>query len=138
MRLLLALALAVAPASSLAHEVLHEVAADRAIAVHAWESDGEPLADCAWQAFAPADPAAPWASGRTDRSGWLAFVPSMPGGWRVRVVDPTGHGLDVVVPSDARLPAAAAEQVPAWPLRFLLGLVAIAVIFLLLRRRRAT
>ena len=56
--------------------------------------------------FSPADPATPFWKGRTDRNGWVAFVPDAPGRWRVRVVDATGHGIvatvDVPAPGASR------------------------------------
>ena len=80
-----------------AHEVIAEVARDRAVAVRARTHDGRPLADAAAEVFSPADPSAPFWKGRTDRNGWAAFVPDAPGRWRVRVIDATGHGIDTPV-----------------------------------------
>ena len=126
---LLALAVAVlAPAAARGHEVLHEVARGRAIAVRAWFAGGEPLAYVPYEIYSPADPKIPHQKGRTDRSGWLAFVPDVPGPWRVKVVDATGHGLELSV--DAAAPAAAAAPSTASVvLRPLLGLAVIAAVF---------
>ena len=140
----LALVLA-APVGARAHEVLHEVRRDGAVAVRAWFPDGESLAYVQAEVFSPADPAIPHWKGRTDRSGWLAFVPDVPGRWRVRVVDATGHGLDTAV--DVTAPGSAAAGAPAGPLssaalalRPAVGVALIAAIFAflvaLLRRRR--
>jgi len=130
-------------APALAHETLHELDRARAIAVRAFESDGEPLGDAAWEVYSPADPRAPWQRGRTDRNGWLSFVPDAPGRWRVRVIEPAGHGLDLFVEAGAAAPESAAGAPPsgaAFVLRPLAGLAAIgllfAVIFLVQRRRR--
>ena len=125
-----------------AHEVLHEVKRDRAVAVRAWFPDGESLAYVQAEVFSPADPAIPHWKGRTDRNGWLAFVPDVPGPWRVRIVDSTGHGLDATV--DVPTPGAAAGAIPSgvasasFVLRPLLGVALIAAIFglLYLRGRR--
>jgi nickel transport protein len=125
-----------------AHEVLHEVKRDRAVAVRAWFPDGESLAYVQAEVFSPADPAIPHWKGRTDRNGWLAFVPDVPGPWRVRIVDSTGHGLEATV--DVPAPGAAAGAIPsgvasaAFVLRPLLGVALIAAIFgfLYLRGRR--
>jgi len=125
------LLLAAAPAA--AHETLHEIARGKAIAVKAWFADGEPLAYTAYEVYSPADPKTPWQKGRTDRSGWLAFVPDLPGGWRIRVIDETGHGLDLQVEASAtgQVPAAGGGEVTsaAYLLRPLLGLAAIGVVF---------
>jgi nickel transport protein len=135
------LLLALAPAAASGHEVLHRVASGRAIAVQAFEPDGEPLAACEYQVFSPADPGTPWATGRTDRAGWLAFVPAIEGAWRVRVIDPTGHGLDLAVPAGAaEVPRSAGDAARgAGLLRLLAGAAAIGAVFgllALLRRRR--
>ena len=98
----LAALILVAPIPSAhAHEVLHTVERGKAIAVKAFFADGEVLAYTEYQVFSPADPRTPYQKGRTDRSGYLAFVPDVPGAWRVKVADTTGHGLDVVVNADA-------------------------------------
>ena len=74
-----------AAAPALAHETLHEVERGKAIAVKAYFADGEVLAYTAYEVYSPADPKIPYQKGRTDRSGWLAFVPDAPGKWRVKV-----------------------------------------------------
>ncbi len=133
------------PACASAHEVLHVVVPGRAVAVRVFESAGEPLAGDDYQVFSPADPGAPYQTGRTDRAGWLAFVPAAPGRWRVRVVEPGGHGLDTVVDTGA-LGAAGGGGGGSrlggalFVLRPALGVVLIALVFgalaLLARRKR--
>lgn len=138
--LLLALALAGAPGAATAHETRHEVRRGAAVAVRAWLADGEPLAYAAFEVYSPAEPAIPHLKGRTDRQGWLAFVPDAPGRWRVRVVEETGHGLDVEVDAAPPADAAPAAAPAGGPLRTLAGLLAIGLVFgglYLLQRRRA-
>ena len=106
-RLLLGLALLGVAVPAEAHEVLHEVQRGRAVAVHAWFPDGESLAYVQAEVFSPADEKIPYWKGRTDRNGWLAFVPDVPGKWRVRIMDTTGHGLDTGV--DVSSPGTAAD-----------------------------
>ena len=88
-----------------AHETTAEVTRDRAVAVRARAHDGEGLGNAEAEVFSPAAPSTPFWKGRTDRSGWVAFVPDAPGRWRVRVVDATGHGIvatvDVPAPGSA-------------------------------------
>lgn len=141
--LLLAALAVVAPRHAGAHEVLHEIAWDRAVALRACAADGDPLAYATYEVYSPADPRIPHQKGRTDREGWLAFVPSTPGRWRVKVLDDTGHGLEVAL--DASPPAlasrAAAPATAALVLRPLVGLAAIAATFgvlLAVQRRRRT
>jgi nickel transport protein len=143
--LVLALLGAAAPAS--AHEVLHEVERGRAVAVRAWFPGGESLAHVEAEVYSPADPAIPHWKGRTDRNGWLAFVPDRSGQWRVRILDSTGHGLDtlVAVPGPGA-PAPGPETPSPGPgqtavvLRPVIGIALVAAIFgflyLLGRRRR--
>lgn len=137
-RWLAAVVLTVAASSVSAHEVLHEVARGRGIAVRAFESDGDVLGDATCEIFSPGDRKTPFLNGRTDRNGWCAFVPDAPGKWRVRVIDETGHGLDLEVEADAPAAVASAPSSVAFALRPLVGLAAIGAIFglLLLRYRR--
>jgi nickel transport protein len=139
------LALLGAATPAIAHEVVHEVERGRALAVRARFHDGKSLADLQAEVFSPADEKLPYWKGRTDRNGWLAFVPDVPGRWRVRIIDSTGHGLDTIV--DVPSPAAdggVSETSPAgatslaFVLRPAVGAALIAVIFgfLYLRGRR--
>jgi nickel transport protein len=138
---LAASALLAAPGLARAHETLHEVRREGAVAVRAYFADGEALAYAPYEVYAPTDPKVAWQKGRTDRDGWLAFVPQASGAWRVRVIDDTGHGLDLVV--DAAAPGTpsggGALSGVAFVLRPLVGLAAIgavfAVLFLVYRRR---
>jgi nickel transport protein len=129
-----------------AHEVLHTIEHGKAIAVKAFFADGEVLAYTDYQVFSPSDPRIPYQKGRTDRSGYLAFVPDGPGAWRVKVTDTTGHGLDLVVevgaPSTNSKTRQGAELASwAFAIRPVLGVGIIAALFALLvllyRRKRS-
>ncbi len=138
--------LLVAPAAH-AHEVLHTLDRNRAVALKAYFADGEVLAYAQYEIYSPADAKIPHQKGRTDRSGWLAFVPDVAGKWHVKVVDNTGHGLDVEVDAS---PSALSSSPPAtragmstlaFALRPLVGLAAIGAIFaalVVLYRRKGT
>jgi nickel transport protein len=144
--LVAALAAVLVPGDARGHGVLHEVERGRAVAVRARLAGGAALAYAQYEVYSPADAGIPHQKGRTDRSGWLAFVPDVPGRWRVKIVDGTGHGLDVEVdaapaPSVPAPPAATSVPAPpaaasvstaAFVLRPLLGLAAIAAVFGLL------
>jgi len=115
------------------HELRHEVVRGRAVALRAFYADGEPLAYAEYQVFAPSDPRIAHQKGRTDRAGWLAFVPVEPGGWRVKVWDTSGHGFEVEVPADigpgaAEGGAGIGAKLPA-VLRPLLGVVLVGAVF---------
>lgn len=135
-RVLLALSILLMPGVASAHEVLHTVERGKAIAVKAYYADGEALAYTEYQIFSPADPKIPYQKGRTDRVGYVAFVPDVPGKWRVTIADTTGHGLDVEV--DAAVssqPAGTPSQtVATWAfaVRPVLGVLLIAALFALL------
>jgi len=127
--------LALFTSSASAHETLHELQRGKAIAVKAYHVDGEVLAYTAYEVYSPADPKIPHQKGRTDRGGWLAFVPDAPGKWRVKVIDDSGHGLDLEVDATgASGPAGAAQGAgalssAAFVLRPLVGLLAIGLVF---------
>ena len=129
-----------------AHEVLHTIERGKAIAVKAFFADGEVLAYTEYQVFSPSDPRIPYQKGRTDRSGYLAFVPDGPGAWRVKVADTTGHGLDLVVEVGAPSTNSKTRQgadLASWAfaIRPVLGVGIIAALFALLvllyRRKRS-
>ncbi len=138
----------IAPGAARPHEVLHQVEWNRAAALRASFANGEVLAYASYEVYSPADPRIPHQKGRTDREGWLAFVPTTPGAWRVKVLDDTGHGLDVMVEAAPASSAAggAARPAPASTAAFVLRpLVAIGsigavfgVLFGVYRRRGAT
>ncbi len=146
-RLAAALGVLLLPAAALPHEVFHDVERGRAVTVRAYESDGESLSDCVWEVFSPANAAAPHQRGRTDRNGYLSFVPDVPGTWRVRVVQDAGHGLDVGVevaagdlavrPSGGPAAAGAAAFVLR-PLVGIAGIVAICAALVAFYRRKGT
>lgn len=82
--------------SAMAHEIVWEAVRGRAVAVRISHEDGEALTDAAYEVVSPAGGDA-HQRGRTDRDGWLSFVPNAPGAWRVRVLDVAGHGVDATV-----------------------------------------
>lgn len=131
--LVLASAVASLAAPALAHETLHEIQRGRAIAVKAFFADGEVLAYTPYEVYSPADPGIPYQKGRTDRSGWLAFVPDAPGRWRVKVIEATGHGLELEVDAGDAAVGSPAGAGPAstvgFVLRPLLGLAVIGAVF---------
>lgn len=125
-----------------AHEVHHEVVRGKAIAVRAFFGGGEPLAYTEYEIFPPKDPKIPHQKGRTDRSGYLSFVPDASGKWRVRVIEKGGHGLDVEIDASPAASAATGDgDNPGVWARPILGVGIIAAIFAGLyfagRRRKA-
>jgi len=135
----LALLLVLQPAIAGAHELLHETRPGGAVAVRVYHPGGAPLADAAFEVAPPGG--GPLLRGRTDRNGWLAFVPDAPGTWRVRVADGAGHGAEIPVEAGASASTPPPGGGPAWLLRPALGAAVVLLIFALLqralRRRRA-
>lgn len=128
----LVLALLGVAAPARAHEVLHTVERGKAVAVKAYFADGEALAYTEYQVFSPADARIPYQKGRTDRAGYLAFVPDPPGKWRVVVTDPAGHGLDIEVDASGQAPVARAPgAVSSWAfaVRPVVGVLVIVALF---------
>lgn len=131
---------AFAPAA--AHETHHEIHRDKAIAVKAFIEDGEVFAYTPYEIYSPADPKIPYQKGSTDREGFVAFVPNTAGKWRLKVIDPTGHGLDIEVDTaDVGVTSGGAVSTAAFVLRPVVGLLLIGAIFaglfLLYRRKEA-
>jgi nickel transport protein len=131
---LLALLAALLPLTASAHEVLQTVARDKAIALRFYFPDGEALAYDAYEVYSPADPNIPHQKGRTDRNGWLAFVPDAAGKWRVKVTDNTGHGLDTLIDAGpiaagASTSSGTAASTLGFVLRPVVGLALIGAIF---------
>jgi nickel transport protein len=125
-----ALAALLAPAVAAAHEVTHEIVYGGAVAVRARYAGEEPMAYAEYQIFAPSDPKVPWAKGRTDRDGWLAFVASQPGTWRVQVADRAGHGMILSV--SARPPVIAPEKTESamsWIVRLAGAVLVVGLVF---------
>jgi nickel transport protein len=128
-RALLVLALLGAASPVRAHEVLHAVERGKAVAVKAYLAGGEALAYAEYQVFSPADPKIPHQKGRTDRAGYLAFVPDPPGKWRVVITDATGHGLDIEVDAAGGQGPGAAVSSWAFAVRPLVGVLVIGALF---------
>lgn len=126
------------PLAAGGHETTSEVSRDRAVAVRARTHDGEGLSNTEAEVFSPAVPSTPFWKGRTDRNGWVAFVPDAPGTWRVRVVDATGHGVTATVHVPAPGSSGTVESAPlppprqAFPIRPVVSVALVAAIFGLL------
>jgi hypothetical protein len=121
-RLTALLAIVALPSTSRAHEVSHQVERrGAAFAVRARYDGGGPLAGATYQVLRPGTPDVIAREGRTDAQGWVELVPDIPGHWRVRIVDASGHGLvakvDVaeVTPQPAQAAAQGSPPAPQSP-----------------------
>jgi nickel transport protein len=111
-----------------AHEVLHAVERGRAVAVKAYFADGEVMAYTEYQLWSPADPKIPYQKGRTDRGGYVAFVPDSPGLWHLKIADATGHGLDTTIDVGALAPMPTTTSL-SFILRPVLAIAVVAALF---------
>ena len=76
---------------ALAHGVGYHEAAFSSVALEFFYSTGEPMSYREAKVFSPADEKFAHQTGRTDAAGRFAFVPDVPGLWRVVVRDEEGH-----------------------------------------------
>lgn len=84
-------ALVLSSGTALAHGTHHVVMENtHAVAIEFLYTGPSPMLFAAVQVFAPGQDQ-PYQTGRTDRAGRFAFVPSEPGTWRVEVDDGDGH-----------------------------------------------
>lgn len=100
--LALGLALLSLPLAARAHGLSAETERRGAgYAVRARYRGGPPLSGAVYQVIRPGSERIA-REGRTDAQGWVELAPDVPGRWRVRIVDATGHGLvvNVDVPED--------------------------------------
>ena len=96
------LASSVAPRPARAHGVVAQVdRRDGSVAVRLRYHGGRPLADASYEVRSPRGGETPFAEGRTDPHGWVAFTPDVAGTWKVRIADASGHGRVVDVEVDS-------------------------------------
>ena len=76
---------------ALAHGVGYRETVFPSVALEFFYSTGEPMSYREARVFSPADEKFANQTGRTDAAGRFAFVPDVPGTWRVLVKDEEGH-----------------------------------------------
>jgi nickel transport protein len=79
-----------APAAQ-AHTIHYDVQ-QKAMAVHVYYSENDPAAYSRYELYGPGDKE-PHQTGRTDKNGFLGFVPDRPGTWRLQVWGESSHGF---------------------------------------------
>lgn len=106
-----------------AHGVGFRRSALPAVALEFMYSTGEMMSYREARVFSPNDDKFAVQTGRTDEKGRFAFVPDVPGEWRVIVRDEEGHQCEAVIPVGADVqeqPQAESSQ-PEILVRALLG-----------------
>ena len=74
-----------------AHTIHYDVQ-QKAMAVHIYYSERDPAAYSRYELYGPGDKE-PHQTGRTDKNGFLGFVPDRPGTWRLQVWGESSHGF---------------------------------------------
>jgi nickel transport protein len=74
-----------------AHSINYSVE-QRGMAVRAYYSEKDGAAYSQYELYGPGDKE-PHQTGRTDRHGYLAFVPDRPGAWKLQVWGESSHGF---------------------------------------------
>ena len=122
--------------SSYAHGVGFRESKFRATALEFFYSTGEEMSYCEARVFSPNDAKFAAQTGRTDEQGRLAFIPDVPGEWRVIVRDNEGHQCEARVNVSETLSASVHEESgdDLW-FRALLGVSIIFNIAMIIRWR---
>ncbi|MBI5585280.1 MAG: hypothetical protein HY892_15820 [Deltaproteobacteria bacterium] len=120
-----------------AHTVNYEVQ-QQGIAVRAFYGPEDPAGYSAYEVFGPGD-TLPHQTGRTDKNGFISFVPDRRGAWQVKVLGESSHGfhgvtIEVQVDQDLHLesfkkPLAAAYTKLVTGLSLIIGLFGLYALF---------
>lgn len=93
-----------------AHSIHIEVTRNApVVSTHAWFSRTAPVADAVVAIYAPGSDQ-PYQTGRTDKRGFFAFVPSVAGDWIFEVDDQRGHRKKVNISVDEGFISGFAEE----------------------------
>ena len=84
--------LSLLPGESRGHSLSYQME-QKGIAVRAFYTDKDPASYSQFEIYGPGDREdLPHQTGRTDKNGFLAFVPDRPGTWKVKVWGESPHG----------------------------------------------
>jgi nickel transport protein len=78
--------------TALAHTIHYQVQPQTGIAVRSYYSAQDPVRFSQYELFGPGDQE-PYQTGKTDRNGYLGFVPDRPGTWKLQVWGESTHGF---------------------------------------------
>ncbi len=79
-----------------AHDVIHEIHQKNAVIVTVGYETGEIMSYGEVTIYSPKDEKIEFQNGRTDANGSFAFVPDMPGEWKIVIDDGNGHGFSEI------------------------------------------
>ncbi|MGE5239775.1 MAG: hypothetical protein ACM3ON_13350 [Chloroflexota bacterium] len=140
--ILLVLPLAFIQDTAHAHTVNYDVQ-QKGIAVRVFYSANDPASYSEYEVYGPGD-SLPHQTGRTDKNGFVAFVPERPGIWRIKVLGESAHGfhgvtIEVKVDEGLDLASFSKPLVATWT-KLLTGIsliVGIFGIYAFIRSRRS-
>jgi len=89
--LVLVLLTAMCAVTAQAHSINYQVE-QKGMAVRAYYSEKDAAAYSQYELFGPGDKD-PYQTGRTDRNGYIGFVPDRPGVWKLQVWGESTHGF---------------------------------------------
>jgi len=90
--MLFLLCLSLPPRESWGHSLNYHIE-QKGIAVRAFYTEQDPASYSEYEIYGPGDrDTIPHQTGRTDRNGFLAFVPDKPGIWKIRLWGESSHG----------------------------------------------
>lgn len=82
------------------HDLQYELSRSQAVIIKLFYADATPFSFESYEIAAEGEPL-PVQVGRTDAQGRIAFLPDRAGRWRLKVISEDGHGLDVVITTEA-------------------------------------
>jgi len=91
-----------------AHTVNYDVQQRSVAAIKVFYAAGDPASYAEFEVYAPEGGDLPHQTGRSDRNGFVAFVPDRQGTWKVKVLGESAHGyhgvtVEVKVDKDLNL-----------------------------------
>jgi nickel transport protein len=117
--------------AALAHTVNYDVQ-QKGMAVRVFYSANDPASYSEYEVYGPGD-TLPHQTGRTDKNGFVAFVPERPGIWTIKVLGESSHGFhgvttEVKVNEGLNLASFSKPLVATWT-KLLTGISVIVGIF---------
>jgi len=108
MSLLMVLAMLFASHTAYAHTVNYDVQQKSVAVIKVFYTANDPASYSQFEVYAPDNRELPYQTGRTDRNGFVAFVPDRQGTWTIKVLGESSHGyhgvtVDVKVDNDLNL-----------------------------------
>ena len=85
------------PAETFAHGTDYRIISKKAVVMEFFYSDKKPMQYAEVLILSPKNDTIEYQNGRTDQNGRFAFLPEMPGEWRVKVNDGVGHAVSATV-----------------------------------------